>query len=110
MIIFLMMQGYLTMNFRTFLSSTRKLKGNSYYKYFHAYLGELKSVLGWFFLLHNFVPTNIILIQMLDQAEILLKVFRGLVLYQVKILDHLDITKALWIRFKSYYARFVLVS
>jgi len=45
MIIFLMMQGYLTTNFRTFLSSTRKLKGNSYYKYFHAYLGELKSVL-----------------------------------------------------------------
>ena len=45
MILFLIMQIYSIANFGNFLNSTRRLRGNNYYKDFHAYLGELKSVL-----------------------------------------------------------------
>lgn len=46
--------------FEEFPYLTRKLRGNNYYKYFHIYIGELKSILGWFFQMHVFTLTSII--------------------------------------------------
>jgi len=49
MVLFLIMQEYSKANFGTFPTSIKKLEGINYYKDFHAYLGELKSVSGLIF-------------------------------------------------------------
>jgi hypothetical protein len=48
------------------------------------------------------------MIRLLDWAKILPKNLRGLILYLVKILEQLEIRKAS-MKFRSYYARIVLV-
>ena len=65
--------------------------------------------MGLFFLIHNFTLSRIFCIRSLDQDEILPEDFRFLVFYIQLNFIAIGYRKGFAIRFKSYYARIVLV-